>query len=154
MGIFPKAEFIEPHPSSWSTSAQDIENKNPFPLWNNPDNHIHKYLWEHIGLCLELVNRANDASSLSPQSKQFAVMARSLLDRAFFSCHWWWATKRPMWDINIVNKGLILQEEAIFNAYKAINLGNLSESDKKISYYKVIGAIDASHKIRDLLFTS
>lgn len=150
---FPKAEDVEPKPSSWSTSDEDMAKNNIYPLWNGPDNMIHRYQWEHINICLELVKKATDPALITDESKPSADMARGLMDRAVYSCQWWWASKRPMWDINLVNKGLLVQEEVIFNAYRAITLSKLSGEEKHNYYYKLIAARDIRDKIRDLLFT-
>lgn len=152
--LFPIVEAVEPRSSSWSTSEQDIEQKNFYPLWNDPNNPIHKHQWEHVNICIEFVKKSSDPSCLAPSSKPYADMARGLLDRALHSCQWWWASRKPMWDMNLINKGLALQEEVIFNAYKAIFLSNLSDADKKAYYYKVVVARDISDKIRDFLFSS
>ncbi|MFH1867648.1 MAG: hypothetical protein ABH843_01635 [Candidatus Omnitrophota bacterium] len=149
---FQKAETVEPKPSSWSTSDEDIAKNSPFPLWNDPNNMIHRYQWEHVNICLELVNKANDPVSITFESKSSADMARSLMDRAIYSCQWWWASRRPMWDINLINKGLLLQEEVIFNAYRALTASKISDDEKHNYYYKVVAARDIKDKIRDILF--
>lgn len=152
--LFPRAEEIEPRSSSWSSSEQDIEQNNFYPLWNDPHNPVHKYQWEHLNICIELVRKLSDSTCIASQSKSYADMARGLLDRALHSCQWWWASKKPMWDINLINKGLAIQEEVIFNAYKAITLSNLADAEKKSYYAKVKIAQDITDKIRDILFTS
>jgi len=149
---FPTAEEIEPRSSSWSTSAEEIKYKNYYPLWKAPNNLLHKYLWEYMNICIGFVKKANEASCINPRSKPFAEMSRGLLDRALYSCQWWWASKRPMWDTNLVNKGLIQQEDTLFNAYKALSLSNLNEVRKRTYYYKLTAARDISNKIRDILF--
>jgi alpha-amylase/alpha-mannosidase (GH57 family) len=154
VNLFPKPEYIEPTPSSWSTSADEIKQKNYYPLWNSPDNLIHKYQWEHIHICMDLVKKAKAVSHVTAQSKPYADLARGLLDRALYSCQWWWASRRPMWDINLINKGLAEQEQVIFNAYKAIELSLMDTAEKKGCYYKVIAARDIADKIRDILFTT
>jgi hypothetical protein len=68
------------------------------------------------------------------------------------SDQFWWASRRPMWDINLVNRGLMQQREVVFNAYKAIRLGDLSEDEKTEAYYRVIVSRDLRTKITDQLF--
>lgn len=46
--LFPKGASVEPKPSSWSTSGDDLKAGVPYPLWNSPDNEIHQLLWEHM----------------------------------------------------------------------------------------------------------
>jgi hypothetical protein len=40
-------------------------------------------------------------------AKNYADLARGPLDRAMQSDQFWWASRRPMWDINLVNRGLM-----------------------------------------------
>ncbi len=68
------------------------------------------------------------------------------------SDQFWWASRRPMWDINLVNRGLMQQREVVFNAYKAIRMSDLSEDEKTEAYYRVIVSRDLRTKIMDQLF--
>ncbi|MBI2321394.1 MAG: hypothetical protein HYU88_04710 [Chloroflexi bacterium] len=149
--LFPRGELIAPKPSSWSATAQDIEAGNPYPLWRSPDNEVHRLQWEHMTLCLELVHTAQSVAD-TPSARHFAGIARGLLDRALHSCQFWWASRRPMWDINLIHRGLVAQWETVVNAFKAINSGNASAKVKRDSYYKVIVARDVRDKIVDRLF--
>ncbi|GAH21189.1 unnamed protein product, partial [marine sediment metagenome] len=36
---------IIPRDSSWSTTYEDIQAGNPYPLWKHPENNIHKNYW-------------------------------------------------------------------------------------------------------------
>jgi alpha-amylase/alpha-mannosidase (GH57 family) len=56
--IFPRGEVVEPKPSSWSTSVEDLAAGNPYPLWLDKDNEIHRLQWEHLRLCIDVVNKA------------------------------------------------------------------------------------------------
>jgi hypothetical protein len=57
-----------------------------------------------------------------------------------------------MWDINMIHKGLLEQQEVIMNAFKAINSSGASDALKTDSYYRVIAARDLANKIIDQLF--
>ena len=149
--LFPAGEAIEPKPSSWSTSDEDFAAGNPYPLWMDKDNEIHRLQWEHLGICLELVNKAIKVSD-SDETKRSATIARDLLDRALHSCQFWWASRRPMWDINLIHKGLLEQCQAIVNAYRAINLSQADEGIKKECYRKLIVSRNLRDKIIDKLF--
>lgn len=143
--LFPKGYQVEPKPSSWSTSAMDIEFQNPFPLWNDPGNPLHKMLWEHLNLTIEMVNEAQLAKS--PKAKTSADVARVMLDPAMHSCQFWWASQRPMWDVNMVYRGLLEQREAMMNAYKAIVSDNFDDHTKREFQMKFL----ASQKIQDMI---
>lgn len=146
---FPAKEAKAPKPSSWSTAKEDIAGKNYYPLWKGAGNVIHDLQWEHLNICFELVKQA---LKLKGESSRFAVIARTILDKAVYSCQFWWANKgRGSWDINLINKGLILQKEVLLNACKAINISSLDEDRKKNFYYMEIAARDIANKIRNLL---
>jgi hypothetical protein len=149
---FPVKKTKQPKPSSWSTTKDDIARKNYYPLWKGVDNRLHELLWEHVYLCFDLVEQALNLKDNTEEGSRFAIIARGLLDRAIHSCQFWWANKnRGTWDINLINKGLMLQEEVVLNSYKAISISSASNRTKKDFYHKVTAARDISNKIRDLL---
>jgi alpha-amylase/alpha-mannosidase (GH57 family) len=151
LDIFPRGSFIEPKPSSWSTTPEDIEAGNPYPLWSDPNNQIHQLQWEHINICVDMVKKAIERAD-NETSKYYANIARGLLDRALHSDQFWWASRRPMWDINLINRGLMEQHEALLNAYKAIKTSGTSDEEKTEYYYREVAARDLRAKIRDQLF--
>ncbi|MBN1405859.1 MAG: hypothetical protein JW946_05000 [Candidatus Omnitrophica bacterium] len=149
---FSKKESKPPKKSSWSSSKEDLTAKNYYPLWNDPSNHVHRLQWEHARICLELVGGAYDLKD-NPESSRFTDISRGLLDRAIHSCQFWWANKaKGLWDINLINKGLVLQEEVVLNAYRAIKVSGADEEDKREFYHDVTAARDIANKIRDQLF--
>ena len=151
LDIFPCGENIEPKASSWSTDNPDLDAGNPYPLWQSPNNTIHQYLWEHMDIAMALVNKAV-AVAKDKSAKQYADNARTLLDAALHSDQFWWASRRPWWDPNLIYRGLIKQHEVILNAYKAISLSNCSPKVKREYYYRVAAARDISNKIIDEIF--
>jgi alpha-amylase/alpha-mannosidase (GH57 family) len=148
---FPSKLSQPPWPSSWSTSKDDIGRRNFYPLWKNIGNQIHNLQWEHVRICDELVEAAFELKD-NEESDRFYNLARALLDRAIHSCQFWWANKGRMWDVNMINKGLGLQEEVVLNAYKAICTSGTDEETKRRYHHEVIAARDASNKILDQLF--
>jgi alpha-amylase/alpha-mannosidase (GH57 family) len=149
--LFPAGETIEPRPSSWSTTADDIDNNNPYPLWQDKDNEIHRLQWEHLDICIKLVNKAMECAD-NEESRHSAAIARRLLDRAEHSCQMWWASKRPMWDINLVHMGMLDQLRVIVNAYRAINKSGATDVTKREYYYLTVAARDIRNKFHDRLF--
>lgn len=149
---FPRGETVEPHPSSWSTTQDDLRAGVPYPLWQAPSNYIHKLQWEHIDIALELVRTAQEVAGDTAVSQRHAEIARGLMDPALHSCQFWWASRRPHWDINMISRGLDEQGDVVLNAFRAINLSSASERVKRESYYKVVAARDLRSKIRDQLF--
>ncbi len=151
LDLFPKGKIIEPKPSSWSTTADDIASDNPYPLWQDKSNEIHRLQWEHLGICIELVNKSLECAD-NEESKHFAAIARRLLDQAEHSCQMWWASQRPMWDINLIHMGMLDQLRVVVNAYRAINKSGADEKTKREYYYRTLAARDIRGKLNDRLF--
>jgi hypothetical protein len=152
LDIFPRGEAISPRPSSWSTNADDIKMGNFYPLWQDKNNPVHCMQWEHLDLTIEVEHKAAGLAD-SPLSLQFASTARTILDAALHSCQFWWASKRPMWNINMIYRGLTEQREVLLNAYKAIALSSCKPEVKKECYYRVVAARSIFDRITDRLYT-
>jgi alpha-amylase/alpha-mannosidase (GH57 family) len=149
--LFSSGDVIDPKPSSWSTTAEDIEAGNPYPLWADKDNEIQHLQWEHLSICMEICSSASQLAD-NDESKRFAGIARGLLDRALHSCQFWWASRKPMWDINLIHLGLIDQWRAIVNAYRAVNTSGADGNVKGELHQKLVTARDLRNKIADRLF--
>jgi hypothetical protein len=147
----PSGETLEPRPASWSTTHEDIEAGVFYPLWKAPGNYIHKLQWEHVDIALALVRRAQDVAD-TVGSRRHADIARALMDAALHSCQFWWASRRPHWDVNMILRGLDSQGDVVVNAFRAINLSAAPEDVKRDAYYRVIAARDIVAKIHDQLF--
>lgn len=115
---FPAGRPTTPRASSWSTSGEDLARGVPYPLWDDPANRVHALLWRHLRISLELVDLASRTNV--PEGRAFVDIARGLLDRALHSCQFWWASRRPMWDLNMIERGLAEQRAVIINAMKAV----------------------------------
>ncbi len=153
LDLFPRGAAIQPHASSWSTSGDDLRANNPYPLWLDKDNEIHRFLWEHMEIAIQMVKRSRELAD-NEGSHYYVDIARALLDRSLHSDQFWWASRRPWWDINLVNRGLMQQFEALFNAYKAIRTSGCSPQIKTELYYLEVAARDLRAKIRDRLLLS
>jgi len=151
LDLFPRGPAIEPRPSSWSTTADDMKVGNYYPLWQDKNNEAHHLQWEHLGICIELVNKALECAD-NEESRRSAAIARGLLDRAEHSCQMWWASNRPMWDINLIHMGLLDQWRTVVNAYRAINKSGASEKTKREYYQRTVAARDIRNKLEDRLF--
>ncbi|MFW6105070.1 MAG: hypothetical protein ACOC7P_00650 [Chloroflexota bacterium] len=151
LDLFPHVPTIEPKPSSWSTTDDDMQAGNYYPLWQDEKNEVHRLQWEHLGICIELVSKALECAD-NEESRQSATIARGLLDRAEHSCQMWWASNQPMWDINLIHMGLLDQLRTVVNAYRAINKSGASEEAKREYYYRTVAARDIRNKLEDRLF--
>lgn len=151
LDIFPRGPKISPRPSSWSTSADDIKMQNYYPLWKDKNNPVHTKQWEHLDLTMAVSRKAEEVAD-SQVSREFATRARNTLDAALHSCQFWWASKRPMWNINMIYRGLAMQREVLLNAYKAISLSGCEPSVKQEYYYRVVAARHIFEQVTDYLY--
>lgn len=148
---FPLGDVIDPRPASWSTTHEDLDKGVPYPLWQAPGNYIHKLQWEHVDIMGQLVHTAQDVAD-GAVSRRHAEIARGLMDPALHSCQFWWASRRPHWDVNMIARGLDQQGGAVLNAFRSINLSGAPEETKRDAYYKVVASRDIRNKIHDQLF--
>ena len=149
--LFPVKKTVSPRPSSWSTTAADIAADNPYPLWHDRHNEIHRLQWEHLAICIDLVNKAQECAD-NDESTHYAAIARRLLDRAEHSCQMWWASHRPMWDINLIHMGMLDQLRVVVNAFRAINKSCVDDEVKQQYYYLTVASRDIRSKLTDRLF--
>lgn len=116
---FKVASKVRPTASSWSTSQGDLDYNTPFPLWNHPDNPVHRVQFKFLKNVFELVYMLEGYNagieSRNPRIQE-AITARYFLDRGLHSCQFWWASARPMWSPNLILKGAELLLRAAFNA--------------------------------------
>jgi len=151
LDLFPAGQSVEPYLSSWSTTTDDLKAGNYYPLWKDPGNNLHRLQWEHTEIALDMVRKAHEVAD-NETSQRHAQIARGLMDPALHSCQYWWASQRPHWDVNMINRGGGQQEEVILNAFRAINLSGAEEVVKRECYYRVLASRDIRHKIRDQLY--
>jgi hypothetical protein len=144
--IFPAGPSITPHESSWSTTNEDLAAGNPFPLWKSPGNHVHDLQWEYIEHCLALVESACRHAT-TPEARKFATIAFERLQPALHSCQLWWASRRPMWDVTMVHRGLMLLSEVQLNASHSLALSQGPEQAKKEATWRAAAANEIRHSI-------
>ncbi len=149
--LFPAGEVIEPHPSSWSTTHDDVVAHNPYPLWHAPGNRLHDLQWEYVGHCEEMLAVAGRYAD-SDEAKKFATMAGDRFQPALHSCQFWWASARPMWDVTMVHRGLLLLTEVALYASRAIRRGSASGRVKKEALWRLAAANEARRELEALLF--
>jgi alpha-amylase/alpha-mannosidase (GH57 family) len=149
-GMFPVGCLIEPRASSWSSTSHDLARGVPFPLWKSPENSLHQWQWQHLELCLQQVSLAQRAA-VHEASLPHARLSRELLDAALHSCQFWWASGGGRWEVNLVHRGLALQEAALMNATRAIAMGHDSESMKREASHRFLAAQGIRSKITEAL---
>jgi len=95
--IYRQTKIIKPLAGSWSTRESEIRKKVPFSLWQYPDHPIHKNLWLLTFLVIKTIEN-------SKKDKNYQE-TRSSLDKSIYSDPYWWASARPWWSKEIVDKG-------------------------------------------------
>lgn len=85
-------------PSTWASSEDDIKNGIQFLSWNDPENIIHSWQKELVDLALKSLYslRKDDPSYQEVRNK---------MDEALASDHFWWASAKPWWSIEEIEKG-------------------------------------------------
>lgn len=116
---FPRGEVVVPKPSSWSASAEDIAHGNCYPLWQDRDNPLHQLQWEHLRLARKMLLAAQELAD-TEMSRHYVAAGRDVLDAALHSCQFFWASRRPMWEPSMIERGLALQEEVVKDALEAV----------------------------------
>ncbi len=96
--LFPRRTAVDPLPSTWALMEKDLERNKPFSRWLDEENPIHALQWELTRLAIDTVHRAD------PQAKGYA-RARQSLDRALHSDQFWWASARPWWSLEMIERG-------------------------------------------------
>lgn len=141
---FPVAEEVEPIPSTWGTSEEEIRRKNYYARWHHIDNEIHDKQWALTDLAIHAVTGAGRRRQKVPEE------TRKMLDEALYSCHYWWASARPWWSIELIERGARSLADVV--AYAEGYKGGIREVEKK----KVIRgqAAKALHLYQDIVFTA
>jgi hypothetical protein len=90
-------------PCTWSNEEQDfwldkerkIANQYPFILWQDPGNPIHQLQWNFLRYVIRLVKK------YGPEKEAI----RNHLDKAEASDHFWWASAKPWWSMEMIEVG-------------------------------------------------
>jgi len=148
---FPTGPSITPRPSSWSTSEQDIAQNNPYPLWKAPGNQVHALQWDYVEHCVDLLAIARHHAH-NKEARKYAALSEERLQPALHSCQFWWASRRPMWNVTMIHHGLVLLSEALLYAAKSIGCGSAPPLVKREVDWRMAAANDIRWAIdRELL---
>src|SRR3989344_159649 len=93
ISLFPKREIVEPVDSTWALMPADLAKQEPFSRWADPQNKIQSWQWRLTQLALKVVGQKKDSK------------ARNLLDAALHSDQYWWASARPWWSLEMIERG-------------------------------------------------
>ena len=98
-------EEIEPKESTWAVTKNDIKNNTPFSRWNKSDNPIQQNQWELTNIAIAAGNRAPVDDKV-----------RGLLDAALHSDQYWWASARPWWSLEMMERGAYELKQVVLEA--------------------------------------
>lgn len=96
--LFSQKEEVSLVTSTWASTEQDIENGVQFLTWNDPNNIIHQWQWELQRLALEAVKKI-------PLDVPGKEIIREKLDKALSSDHFFWASAKPWWSLEVIEAG-------------------------------------------------
>lgn len=98
--LLEKREVIELEPiaSTWASSKSDIDSGIQFLSWNDPSNKIHKWQWELFHLVRSEVEAMDKNSATFPE-------VQKKMDTATSSDHFWWASAKPWWSVEMIEDG-------------------------------------------------
>jgi hypothetical protein len=119
-------EEVLPLSSTWASSPQDIAENIQFMSWKDADNEVHKYQWELLDLALDLVNQI-------PQDNPENKIARKNMDGALASDHFFWASGKPWWSLEMIEDGAF----RLLNVVRSVP-HTLEEEKKAASLYEKI----------------
>ena len=89
---------VNPVKSTWASSPEDIERGVQFLSWRDPENIIHMWQWEFLHLVLSAVRAMN-------QQHPAYERIRHQMDIALSSDHFWWASAKPWWSLEMIEIG-------------------------------------------------
>ncbi len=96
--LYPEVLPITPVNSTWASSIADIDRHVQFLSWHDPENEIHTWQWEFLNMILKEV-------AAVPESDPHYADLRSKMDRALASDHFWWASAKPWWSLEMIEQG-------------------------------------------------
>lgn len=95
--------------STWTNKEQDFwlvygnakksTSSNSFILWKDPSNPIHTLQWDLTNRVIDIVNQYSDKDSEKWHK------ARHMLDYSLASDHFWWASAKPWWSLELIELG-------------------------------------------------
>ncbi|MCL5733641.1 MAG: hypothetical protein M1334_03205 [Patescibacteria group bacterium] len=99
-------EEVSPIKSTWASSPEDIKEGIQFLSWDDPENIIHKFQWQLLRLAFDEFNKID-------KNVPIYKILREKMDVALSSDHFWWASAKPWWSLEMIELGAWHLLEAI-----------------------------------------
>ena len=147
---------IIPKDSSWSTSSDDLNKGNPYPLWDDPDNYVHKLYWKIMRRLNKLITLIENIDlKIGWDVERHYNTARWFYDRGICSDTIWWANpEHGTWSPNLIYKGVELLMKSALNAQLALVHANQSDIGEdylnSISFYHNLVLMELHSKTKEL----
>lgn len=125
--LYRETVSVTPVRSTWASSELDIQRGVQFLSWSDPDNPIHRWQWKLLRLALTEVQR------LRP-SRRGHKRLRTRMDLALASDHFWWASAKPWWSLEMIEDGAY----RLLDIVRAIPRIGRPKRDRALHYYEKI----------------
>jgi len=89
---------VLPVRSTWASSRKDIEENTQFFSWSDPENIIHRWQREFTDLVLK------EVYAMDTNDHRYNLV-RKKTDLALSSDHFWWASAKPWWSLEMIEVG-------------------------------------------------
>ncbi|MFN0095142.1 MAG: hypothetical protein ACKVVT_10265 [Dehalococcoidia bacterium] len=152
LDLFPAGPAVTPRAASWSTTESDIAAGDPYPLWRSPGNEVHAMQWDYVDHVVALHGAALCFAATSDGAKKYAAIADETLDAALHSCQFWWASRRPMWDVTMIHRGFQLLTTVLLNAEKSVALAAIPNAERRETEWRAAAAADLRQRLERILF--
>jgi len=134
---------VTPISSTWASSPLDIKEGIQFLSWFDKSNIIHKFQWDFLELALKLVH-------LCPKDSPKYEEIRHIMDIGIASDHFWWASGKPWWSLEMIENGAFQLMEIV---RKAPNVSEKELNEAHELYQKIVSTAfewQRSGKIREM----
>ena len=95
----PERKSVSPVISTWASTEKDIEKGEQFTTWKESGNKIHDMQWELQHLVIHAFKNCQVSIPEEVNS------ARHKLDEALASDHFYWASAKPWWSLELIEAG-------------------------------------------------
>lgn len=127
LDLYPETTEVELIKSTWASSPQDIEKGIQFLSWSDPKNQIHKWQWEFVDLALKELDK------IDKNSAEY-IKVRKKMDIALASDHFWWASAKPWWSLEMIEQGAF----RLLDVIRSISNAPTDSLERARDYYEKI----------------